>query len=105
MSRRFVLKPGRELTALGGHGVARQLPRVQNTPAVFWSPKHCNSYVAVRDEGREQWGRPMSSDYIACINGIGEIRWTLELDDAAWSGDSEADLAIAYFFDEVNDEA
>lgn len=103
MAGKFVLKPGRELTALGGLGVERTLQHTRCTPAVFWSPRF-NSYVAVHDPERavpypRQWNS--NPYFIASINGIGEIRWTIELDSPSSSLDGEAAAAVAYFFDKV----
>jgi len=97
MARQFVLREGRTLTSLGGHGVARTLPNTRTTDAVWWSPRF-NSYVAVYDPLRT-WGNPY---YVASINGLGEIRWLVELDhDAHYSGDQCSKDAVAYFFQEV----
>jgi hypothetical protein len=102
---KFQLKPGRELTQLGGHGVARQLPHTRSTPGVFWSPRF-NSYVAVYDPLRAvPYPRQSSANpyFVASINGIGEIRWTVELDSPSSSCDGEAALAVAYFFDRTEE--
>lgn len=104
MARQFVLREGRTLTSLGGHGVARTLPHMHSTDAVWWSPRG-NSYVAVWDpEGSVAYPRGYGNQYpyfIASINGIGEIRWTIELDkDFDLSCDQSARDAVAYFFEE-----
>lgn len=80
------LKSGRELTERGGYGVNRQLRSMQSNAGVWWSPKG-NSYVACkRDDG---------TFAVVSINGIGEIRWTVE----PWNRDAESLAAVAYFFD------
>jgi hypothetical protein len=104
MARQFVLRPGRTASLPGGYGVDRRLSHTHSTDAVWWSPSF-NSYVAVYDPDRVA-RYPRSSDrspyFIASINGLGEIRWTIELDENhGYSGDSTARHAVAYFFDEV----
>lgn len=82
------LRAGRELTERGGYGVLRQLRSMQSGPGVWWSERG-NSYVACRrDDG---------SLVAVSINGIGEIRWTVE----TWNRDAESLAAVAYFFEGV----
>lgn len=80
------LKLGRELTEFGGHGVLRQLRSTQSNAGVWWSERF-NSYVACR--------RADGSFVVVSINGIGEIRWTVE----PWNRDAESLAAVAYFFE------
>ncbi len=82
-----ILRPGRELTKYGGHGVERLLFNTRSDNAVYWSPRG-NSYVAV-----ERWPNELQ---LASINGIGEIRWYVE----EWNKDEESNLARTYFFTE-----
>lgn len=77
------LRYDREATELGGYGVLRQLPRMETTPAVFWSERG-NSYVAVKADGGVR---------LYSINGIGEIRWAVE----DWNKDEESNAARRYF--------
>lgn len=84
-TRDMTLKVGRELSVFGGHGIDRKLPVMRTTPAVFWSERG-NSYVVVYKEGNYR---------IISINGIGEIRWTVE----EWNRDAESVAAIQYFLE------
>jgi hypothetical protein len=99
----FVLRPGRTLALPGGYGVDRRLSHTHSTDAVWWSPTF-NSYVAVYDQDRV--ARYPRSDnrspyFIASVNGIGEIRWTIELDPThGYSGDQASRDAVAYLFEE-----
>jgi hypothetical protein len=76
----FTFRADRTATERGGHGMAIQLPGMYSTPQVFWSDRS-NSYVC---DGAK----------IYSINGIGEIRWTVE----EWNRDAESNAARAYFF-------
>jgi len=80
------LKLCRELTELGDYGVKRQLQVMRNSPAVFWSEQHHNSYVVVELSGKLR---------IVSINGIGEIRWYVE----DWNSDPDSDAARDYFLE------
>jgi len=85
------LRAGRELTERGDYGVKRQLRTMQNSPAVYWSTPHANSYVAVRErDGRFS---------VLSINGIGEVRWEIDPLNTRWQGDSSAQAAVEYFFE------
>lgn len=92
------LRVGRELTRRGGYGMDRQLQTMDSTPAVYWSPQRggggggCNSYVAYVRVSDGRYG-------IASINGLGEIRWTLDLSHDGWQGDADAAGARDYFFE------
>ncbi len=79
------LKANRQVTNKGGHGIDIQLTHMRNTPQVYWSTKHSNSYVT---DGVQ----------IFSINGIGEIRWVLEFEGST-SGDSAAAEVRAYFLE------
>jgi hypothetical protein len=89
------LKPGRTLTPTGGFGADIQLTHTHNTNQVFWSPNG-NSYVAMNRDG---WGRrdPIPGLTLASINGVGEIRWTINPDGYH---SQESQLAVDYFFEE-----
>ena len=76
------LRQDRITTAQGGYGMNIQLPVMRNTPAVFWS-KRGNSYV-IREDLK-----------IVSINGIGEIRWTVE----EWNRDECSNAAREYFLE------
>lgn len=80
------LRPGREFTEYGDYGVRRNLRHMVSGPGVFWSLKG-NSYVACRG--------PQDTIRIVSINGIGEIRWTVE----EWNRDTESNDARAYFLE------
>jgi len=87
----WTLKAGRELSTYGGYGVDRKLRTMRDDAAVVWV--RSNSYVCVRrDDGTFR---------VESINGIGEIRWTLDPAQVGWSGDGGAREAIAYFLEEV----
>lgn len=85
----IALRAGRELTERGDYGVKRQLRAVQNSPAVYWSKNH-NSYVAVQNED--------GTYRVLSINGIGEIRWSLDPHNPGWQCDNDGPAAIDYFF-------
>ena len=87
------LRKGRELTERGDYGVKRQLRTTSLSPAVYWSRNH-NSYVAVRnDDGTYR---------VLSINGIGEIRWSLDPANDRWQCDNDGAAAIQYFFEKEN---
>ena len=96
------LKKGRELTELGDLGVRRQLHHMRSDNAVFWSDRG-NSYVACLVPGnRELCGRSNFGDsrfVVLSINGLGEIRWYVEVDPRQYSGDQMGQVAVSYFFD------
>jgi hypothetical protein len=79
------LRGDRELTERGGFGVNRQLQSMRSSPAVFWSSRG-NSYVACERSDR-------TGIVIYSVNGIGEIRWTVE----DWNRDEESNAARSYF--------
>ena len=85
------LRAGRELTERGDYGVKRHLRTMQNSAGVFWSQPHANSYVVVRDR--------LIGFRVLSINGIGEVRWSIDPNDLGWSGDSSARDAVAYFLE------
>jgi outer membrane protein assembly factor BamD len=85
----MTLRDGRDVTAYGGHGVDRQLATMESGPAVFWGARSNSYVVAQREDGRYR---------LLSINGIGEIRWTVE----DWNRDAESEAARAYFFEGGN---
>jgi hypothetical protein len=91
------LRADREMTQEGGYGADIKLNTRYNSSRVFWSPRG-NSYVVMERDG---WGRwePIQRPTIASINGIGEIRWTIDPANPAFALDSEATLAVGYFFE------
>lgn len=81
------LRAGREVSVRGGFGVDRKLTSMRSNAWVFWGERG-NSYVVVHGE----------KGYSICsINGIGEMRWTVE----EWNRDAESNAARAYFLEEV----
>lgn len=78
------LRAGRQTVKRGGYGVDRQLRSMVSGPDVYWSGR-ANSYVVIEEDGRHT---------LASINGIGEIRWTVE----SWNTDDESNAARDYFF-------
>jgi len=69
----------RQATARGGYGMNIQLRAMVDSPAVVWIAG--NSYVS---DGVKVYS----------INGLGEIRWTVE----EWNRDAASNAAVDYFF-------
>jgi len=93
--RTITLKADRELSTRGGYGIDRQLTDTNARPWVFWSgPPSWSSYVAVE--------REPGAFAVYSINGIGEIRWSLDpaavLAGSCYTGDGAAVQACEYFF-------
>lgn len=86
-----MIQAGRRFTERGGHGVDIRLTSMRSNQFVFWSARG-NSYVVVRDGAVNE----PEKFRILSINGIGEIRWTVE----DWNRDAESEEARAYFFGE-----